>query len=198
MSTGNQSNGIAILVAIIGAIAVLGAAVINSWDKIFPKQQIAPIPVTVTVIAPSPPVQPVESTMVTPSPSVQSQTISSIPKYELVQGEWKIIENVKPEQGGYEIVWKYSSSIFDGNIRMKGQKKTVNSKESTVGEKQAISVYDLTLKGYEAEGRFEEINYKNEVLRGTIKITFDQDLKSFSGSLYQKGKEVSTLYGTRP
>jgi hypothetical protein len=133
-----------------------------------------------------------------PSPSVQSQpNISSIPKYELAQGEWKIIENIKQEQGGYEIVWKYNASIFDDNLRMKGRKTIVNSKESTIGEKQAISVYNLTFKGHEAEGRFEEINYKNEILRGIAKITFDKDLKSFSGSLYQDGKEVSTLYGTK-
>jgi hypothetical protein len=200
MSTGNQSNGITILVAIIGAIAVLGAAVINSWDKIFPKQPVAPIPVTVTVVAPSLPVQLVPSTMATPSPSVQSQPniISSVPKYELAQGEWRIIENVKLEQGGYRIVWKYNSNILDGNLRMKGRKIAVNHKESTIGEKQAISVYNLMFKGHKAEGEFEEINYKNEILRGVVKITFDKNLESFSGSLYQDGKEVSTLYGTRP
>jgi hypothetical protein len=92
--------------------------------------------------------------------------------YSSVSGTWLVVEKVKPEQGGWEIVWLYDAIVRDDTLEMKGRKTRVDSKEPTSGEKMALSIFNLSLKGLKAEGKFEEENYRGEILRGDIKMIF--------------------------
>jgi hypothetical protein len=115
----------------------------------------------------------------------------------LTQGEWEITEQLKSQKDSTKIFWIYQSNILNNTLRMRGKKIKVNDKEPTESEKKAISVFNLTFKGYQAEGEFEESNSKDNVLRGTVKINFSEKLTSLSGHLYENGREVSTLVGNK-
>jgi hypothetical protein len=114
-----------------------------------------------------------------------------------VKGKWRITENGKLKGGSLEIVWDYSSNVVNGNIRMRGTKVKVNDKSASSSEKQAISVYNLTLKDNQAEGDFEESNYQGKVTRGKVKLNFTENFTLVSGYLENDGGEGSTLLGEK-
>jgi hypothetical protein len=114
----------------------------------------------------------------------------------LSKGRWKITEKLRLSQDSSEIDWEYSASIVNNNMLvMKGQKIKVNDKEPSKNEKEAISVYKLTFEGNQAKGEYDELNSKNPVLSGKVKLIFTDTFTSFSGSTYENGKETSTLHG---
>jgi hypothetical protein len=118
-------------------------------------------------------------------------------KNDAISGKWVVIEKVKPEQGGWEIIWEFTANVSEKSLTLKGHKTRVNGKEPTRGEKKAVSIFNLTLDGVKAEGTFEETNYRNETLRGNIKMMFAGDFMSLSGRVFQGDEEVGTFTGNK-
>jgi hypothetical protein len=117
--------------------------------------------------------------------------------HNLIAGDWIVIEKVKPEQGGYNIIWLYTATVRSNILTMEGRKTRVNDKEPTSGEKDALSVFRLVLDELKAGGKFEEKNYRDEILQGNIEMFFDSDLTSLHGSVFQGGKEIATFTGSK-
>jgi hypothetical protein len=69
---------------------------------------------------------------------------------------------------------------------MRGRKTRVNGREPSKGEIMAISTYRMDIEDFNAKGDFEETNYRKEILRGLVKISFAKNLKSFNRTLYQE------------
>jgi hypothetical protein len=118
-------------------------------------------------------------------------------EYNMIAGDWVMVENVKPEDGGYNIIWSYNATLQNGILTMRGRKTQVNNKEPTWGEKKALSIFRLTLDGFKAKGKFEEEDYKHEILQGNVEIIFDADLLSLRGSVLREGKEIATFTGSK-
>lgn len=135
----------------------------------------------------------------TPAPTETSNSgkVDSSFNYDSISGNWIVIEKLKPEQGSWEIMWEFVADVYENTLTLRGNKIRVNGKEPSLGEKQALSIFKLTLDGLQAEGTFEETNYRNETLRGNIKMTFANDFKSFSGRVFQGDEEVGTFIGNK-
>ena len=113
-------------------------------------------------------------------------------------GNWRVIEKLKSKVDGSEIDWQYSADIINKDtLRLSGKKIKVNKKEPSKQEKAAISIYNCKFKGYQSNCKFDELNSSNPVLSGDAKLKFKETFESFSGSAYENGKQVSTLYGYR-
>jgi hypothetical protein len=117
----------------------------------------------------------------------------------LAQGDWKIIEKLKLKQDSSEIDWKYKASIINTTtLSMEGKKVKVDNKKITREEESVTSVYKLTFKDNNAEGKYTESNAKKSDLSGTVKLTFSDTFTSFEGSTYDNsGREVSTIRGSK-
>jgi hypothetical protein len=73
----------------------------------------------------------------------------------------------------------------------------VDHANPTVGEKQAISVCNLKLKGNQAEGECDESNAKGDVLKTNVKLTFGEDFTLVTGYFEKDGRRGSKLTGTK-
>jgi hypothetical protein len=124
------------------------------------------------------------------------QATNSIP-ISLGQGEWEITEKVKIQGKNVDIVWKYRPNIKDNTLRLRGQKIKVDYANPTIGERKAISVCNLLLKGNQAEGECEESNAKDEVLRANVKLTFTENFTLVTGYFEKDGRRGSILTGVK-
>jgi len=110
-----------------------------------------------------------------------------------------VIEKVRPEHGGWEIIWLYDATVLGNQLTMQGRKTVVNEpsstqeKELTADEKATVSIYTLLLTGLEGEGTSEEKDSHGFVNRSDVKVSFAPDLMSFTGT---EGN-VSALAGSR-
>jgi hypothetical protein len=181
---GIPQRGLRILAGLIG-VGLIGIAV---WMYALPANQTA------------------SSNGPTSTPAVSAPVIGAnalaIP-YDQLAGTWKVIEKVRPEQGGYEIFWTYDSKILGTSVTMEGKKTRVNDpgstreRELTADEKGTVSVYSLALNGPAAIGTFEERDSHGEIIHGNLRIQFARDLKTFSGSCLEGDTEVSGIIGTK-
>jgi hypothetical protein len=144
----------------------------------------------------------------TPSPTVTSlPQHSTIPieRYKELKGNWMVIEKVDAKYGGWEIIWDYKATVLGGMVTMQGKKTRVNDPDSVnkkareldADEQATVSVYTLTLQGLDAEGTADERIADGPVLKSTLKIRFDENFASFSGSLMSGGSDVSSLLGSK-
>lgn len=130
------------------------------------------------------------------TPLAQPRNIP-IERYRDLSGKWMVIENVRPEHGGYEITWNYEATVLGSLLTMQGKKTLIDGHKPTVSEKATVSVYTLTLGGLEVEGTSDERNANGAILRSTLKIHFAENLMSFSGTLQSGGADISTLNGNK-
>jgi hypothetical protein len=144
----------------------------------------------------------------TPSPAPTSAPQHSnipIERYKELKGNWMVIEKVDPKYGGWEIIWDYKATVLGAMLTMGGKKTKVNDPDSVnvkareldADEKATVCVYTLTLQGLDAEGTSEERIGDGPVLKSTLKLHFDDNFSSFSGSLMSGGSDVSSLMGSR-
>jgi hypothetical protein len=135
------------------------------------------------------------------SPSIPSATIP-VTRYRELAGKWSVTEKVRPEYGGYEIVWIYDAVVLGSQVTMQGKKSVVNEpssaqeKELTPDEKGTVSVYTFVLAGLQGEGSFEEKDSHGLVTRGDLKLEFAPSLVSFTGT-EGSGANVSSLMGSK-
>ncbi|MEM9266118.1 MAG: hypothetical protein AAGA46_11390 [Cyanobacteria bacterium P01_F01_bin.13] len=83
-----SSNKVQILVAIIGALAVLGGAFISSWDKIFQSADVS-VPLKQQQTSTSPETEPVLPDISEPSEQQQTSTSLSQTDFILPDGFWE-------------------------------------------------------------------------------------------------------------
>jgi len=83
-----------------------------------------------------------------------------------------LTENVIPDYGGYLITWDFTADVRRNMLHFEGNKAIVDGKEATLGEKKTIVTFQLKLRGLSAKGKFEKVNYKNDILQGYVDITF--------------------------
>jgi len=144
------------------------------------------------------------------SVSNETRTVSSpltqgtipVERYKDLVGKWSVTEKVRPEYGGYEIIWSYDAFVQGNQITMTGKKTFVNERDEpgqtktrdlTDDEKATVSVCTIILAGFQGEGTFEEKS-PHETIRGNLKIRFSDNLMSFSGTA---GEDVSTIIGSK-
>jgi hypothetical protein len=141
-----------------------------------------------------------------PTPSLQpnsspgnqpTSSLSSLPEYRSLEGKWLIVEKVKPEHGNWDVIWEYDAKVSNKVLMMRGRKTRVNGREPSKGEIMAISTYRMDIEDFNAKGDFEETNYRKEILRGLVKISFAKNLKSFNGTLYQGNQEIASMTGNK-
>jgi hypothetical protein len=188
MSGDKKDGGILPQIMVPVAVALLaGGSAPWWWDKIISPLLTPPSPLLTPTPLPQTP---------TPLPQTPIPTQTAV-TYDSISGNWVVIENLKTEQGWWTIIWAFTADVYKTSLTLRGNKKRVNGKEPTLGEKQAIVIFKLTLDGIRATGAFEETNYRNETLQGTIEIVFANDFKSFSGRVFQGGEKVGTLIGNK-
>ncbi len=141
------------------------------------------------------------------SPSNETRTVSVSPtqraipveRYSDLAGKWSVTEKVRPEYGGYEIIWSYDAFVQGNQVTMTGKKTLVyelgqtKMRDLTDDEKATVSVCTLILAGFQGEGTFDEKN-PHETIRGNLKIRFSDNLMSFNGTA---GEDVSTIIGSK-
>jgi hypothetical protein len=140
-----------------------------------------------------------------PSPTSAVSPSVSAPAVPLTRanGKWSVTEKVRPEYGGYEIVWTYDAVVLGSQLTMQGKKKIVRQPSSSedaklsADEKATVSVFTLDVTGLNAEGTYDETDSHNAHNRGTLKIHFSDRLESFSGVSQAGGSDVSTLMGSK-
>lgn len=130
------------------------------------------------------------------SSSLQKGSSSSI-EYRLLEGKWLVVEKTKPEHGNLEIIWEYDTKVSNKVFMMRGRKTRVNGREPSTGESVVVSTYRIDIEDFNAKGEFEETNYRKEILRGLVKISFAKNLKSFNGTLYQGNQEIASMTGNK-
>jgi hypothetical protein len=76
------------------------------------------------------------SSLLTPTslPPASTPTQTAI-RYDSISGNWVVIEKVKPEQGGWEIIWAFTADVYETSLTLRGNKKRVNGNEPILGEK---------------------------------------------------------------
>lgn len=115
-----------------------------------------------------------------------------------LSGSWLIRETVVPEKGGWRIDWIYEASRVGDLWSARGRKVGVNGNEPTRGEKLAVS--DIAVRpseGMSFRGNSVEVNHRGEELTAEVYLEFGEGGRSLAGQLWEDGKKVSDLVGTK-
>jgi|GEM_PF-4262205 len=115
-----------------------------------------------------------------------------------LSGSWLIRETVVPEKGGWRIDWIYDASRIGDLWSARGRKVGVNGNEPTRGEKLAVS--DIAVRpraGLSFQGNAVEVNHRGEELPFEVFLEFGEEGRSLAGQLWEDGKKVSDLVGTK-
>jgi len=112
-------------------------------------------------------------------------------------GTWQVLEKVRPEKGGYEIVWTYTATLSEGVILFEGRKVLVNNKSPTKGDAQTRSHIHMLAESLNFEGDVDEVNHKGNHLKSRMKFFFDHSFQSFSAKNFENGVMVSELTGSK-
>lgn len=126
----------------------------------------------------------------------QNGTVRQISSDKAV-GTWRVLEKVRPEKGGYEIVWNYTATLSKGAILFEGRKVLVNNKSPTKGDARARSCIYMLAESLNFEGDVDEVNHKGDHLKSTMKFFFDHSFQSFSAQNFENGVMVSELTGSK-
>ena len=143
-------------------------------------------------LIPSKPSPPIDSKPPDPEPP-------KISNHNFLEGKWIVEERATSELENWKVItWDYDLKISNNTLKLEGRKIGVDGKEPTRGERLAVSILELEYDGfYQANGRFEETNYRGEVLQGAVKLDFATDLKSFNGVARGRSENTSSITGRK-
>jgi hypothetical protein len=140
----------------------------------------------------------VDTVLLSPATSTGSQNdIARRVSFDKADGTWRVVEKVRPEKGGYEIVWDYTATLSEGAILFEGRKVLVNNKTPTKGEAEARSRIKVLAGSINFEGEVDEVNHKGDHLKSTMKLFFNPSFQAFSAQNFEDGVMVSELTGTK-
>ncbi len=139
-----------------------------------------------------------ETCLLSPATSTGSQNgMARRVSSDKAVGTWRVVEKVRPEKGGYEIVWDYTATLSEGAILFEGRKVLVNNKNPTKGEAQARTRINVLAGSINVEGDVDEVNHKGDHLKSTMKVFFNPSFQAFSAQNFEDGVMVSELTGTK-